>query len=235
MGQLLMFSCPCWGVGREAMVMAPPPTCDSAVSPCFHGCPAFLHGHLPPQSPLSYPLNLSLHSQQQSSPSDFSTIPKFQLPATAASRGPASLFGVGMAVARTVWFSFHLGCQRSAISLSALNVSPLTQTIALMWGSDPCFSSPHTSGRSSPTNTPVFPPSSFVLLSFVWLYILFSSSQVLLSTLSRCSTSTSEGVFLMFLWREMYFMSTYSSTILFSPIYFSFSSRLHWHYINWAI
>ena len=36
----------------------------------------------------------------------------------------------------------HLGCHRSAVSLSALNVSPLTQTIALMWGSDPSFSSP---------------------------------------------------------------------------------------------
>ena len=39
-------------------------------------------------------------------------------------------------------FSFHLGCHRSAVSLSSLNVSPLTQTVALMWGLDPCFSSP---------------------------------------------------------------------------------------------
>ena len=47
-----------------------------------------------------------------------------------------------MTVARTVWFSFYSGCHRSAVSLSALNVSPLTQTTALLWGSDPCFSSP---------------------------------------------------------------------------------------------
>ena len=40
-------------------------------------------------------------------------------------------------MARTVWFSFHLGCHRLAVSLLALNVSPLTQTIALLWGSDP--------------------------------------------------------------------------------------------------
>ena len=40
---------------REAMVMAPPPTRDSAVSPCFHGCLAFLHKHFPPQSPPSHP------------------------------------------------------------------------------------------------------------------------------------------------------------------------------------
>ena len=30
--------------GREAMVMAPLSTHDSTVSPCFHGCPAFLPG-----------------------------------------------------------------------------------------------------------------------------------------------------------------------------------------------
>ena len=136
--QLLMLVC--WG--RKAMVMAPPPMCDSAVSPCFHGCLASLHRHFPPQSPPSHPLDSSLHSQQLPFPWDCSTIPKIQLPATALCTGPAPLSGVWMAVARTVWFSFVLGCHRSAVSLSALNVSPLTQTVAPGWGSDPCFSSP---------------------------------------------------------------------------------------------
>ena len=40
---------------RVAIVMAPPP--NSAVSPCFHGCPAFLHRYFPPQSPPLPPLN----------------------------------------------------------------------------------------------------------------------------------------------------------------------------------
>ena len=90
----------------------------------------------------------------------------------------------------------HLGGHRSAVSLSALNVSPLTQTIALMWGSDPGFSSPPVEGRSSPTNTPVFLPSSLVLPSFAWFYIFFNTGQVLLSALSWCSACTfvSEGV-----------------------------------------
>ena len=87
---------------REAMVMAPPPMHDSAVSPCFHGCLAFLHRHFPPQSPPSHPLNLSLCSQQQPSPWDCSTIPKLQLPAVVPSRGPVSLSGAHMAAARTV-------------------------------------------------------------------------------------------------------------------------------------
>ena len=70
-----------------------------------------------------------------------------------------------------------------------------------------------TEGRSSPTNTPVFSPSSFILPSFAWFYIFFSSGQVLLSALSWHSacTSVSIGVFLMYPWREMYSMSTYSA------------------------
>ena len=75
---------------------------DPEVSPCFHGCPAFLHRHFPSQSPSSPPLNPSLHSQQQPSPWDCSTIPKLQLPAAVHSRGPSSLPGVCMAAARTV-------------------------------------------------------------------------------------------------------------------------------------
>ena len=48
-----------WGE-REAVVLGPSPTRDSAVSPCFHGCLAFPHRHFPPRSPPSYLLSLSL-------------------------------------------------------------------------------------------------------------------------------------------------------------------------------
>ena len=78
------------------------PYADSALSPCFHGCLAFLHRHFPPRSPPSQPLNPSLCSPQQPSPWDCSAIPKSQLPATSPSRGPVSLSRVCMAVARTV-------------------------------------------------------------------------------------------------------------------------------------
>ena len=88
---------------------------------------------------------------------------------------------------------------------------------------------PPAEGRSSPTNTPGFPPSSFILPSFAWVYILFSSGQELLSALSWYSgcTSVSEGVFLMYPWREMYSMSTYTSTILFF-LNFCFLKRCLW-------
>ena len=163
--------------------------------------------------------SIRLSGQQQPSPWGCSAIPQLQLPAAAPSRGPASLSGGCMAAARTVWLSFHLGGHRWAVSLSALNVSPLTQTVARLWGPDPCFSSPTAEGRSSPTNTPVFPSSSSVLLSFAWFYTFSFTVQVPLSAPSWCSTcpSVSEGVFLMYPWRERYSTSTYSSAILFSP------------------
>ena len=55
------------------------------------------HHNLLPHTP-----SICLSSQQQPSPWDCPTIPKLQFPATAPSRGPVSLSGVRMAVARTV-------------------------------------------------------------------------------------------------------------------------------------
>ena len=235
MGHSLYCSAACGE--REAIVMAPTPTHDSAVFPGFHGCLAFLHSHFPPQSPPSHPLNLSLHSQLQPSPWDCSIIPKFQFPAALPCRRPASCLECMAAVRRlSVCFSLQLGFHRSAASLSDLNVSPLTQTIAPVWGSDPASVPLPTKGRSSPTNTPVFPSSSFILLFFLLLLfcVFFSTGQVLLSALSWCSThiSVCEGVFLMYLWREMYSMFTYSSTILFHPAQFNFLMLIYCHYIS---
>ena len=95
----VLFSGRCWCVGREDILMAPPPKCESAVLPCFHGSPAFFHRYFPPQSPPSHPFSPSLCSQQQPSPWDCSTIPKLQLPVAAPSRAPVSLSGENLAVA----------------------------------------------------------------------------------------------------------------------------------------
>ena len=198
--QLPMLAC---GEGK-AMEMAPPP--------CFQDCLAFLHRHFPPQPPPSHPLYLSLGSQQQPSSWNCSTIPKLQLLATMRSREPASLSGGCMAAARTVWFSFHSGCRRSAASRSALNVSPPTQTVAPLLGLDPCFSPPHPLKAGPVLWT--FPfrhlhPRPF-LPSVTWFYTLFPlvRSSCLLWT-GVLHALLSEGVFLMYLWREMD-----SSTIL---------------------
>ena len=81
-----------------------------------------------------------------------------------------------MAVARTVWFSFHLGCHRSAVLLSALNVSPLTQ-LPGCGDRTPASVPPPAKGRSSPTNTPIFPP----VPSSYW--VLLGSYRVLLGSI----------------------------------------------------
>ena len=52
---------------------------------------------------------------------------------------------------------FNLGCHRSAVSLSALNVAPLRQ-LSRCGDWTPASVPPPSEGRSSPTNTPVFPP-----------------------------------------------------------------------------
>ena len=204
---------------REAMVIALPPTRDSAVSLCCHGCLAFLHRHFPPESPPSHPLDSSLHNQQQPSPWDCSTVPKWQLPAAAPSRASTPCLGYvwlqqGLFNSYSIWTAtdqlFH--------SQPSLFLLWLRQ---LPWCGDQTLTSvpPPAEGRSSLTNIPSFPPSSFLLPSFAWVYIFFFTGQILLSALSWCfsCTSASEGLFLMYLWIEMYSMFTYFSTILFFP------------------
>ena len=89
----------------------------------------------------------------------------------------------GMYVCSKDWLIlFHLGCHRSEVPLSALNVSPLTQTTAPMCGDRiPASVFQPTKGRSSPTNTLVSitpPPTQFLHPTefSVVLYILFHRS-----------------------------------------------------------
>ena len=63
MGQPLYCSAADAGVrGERGYGDGSPPTRDSAVSPCFHGCLAFLRRHFPPVSSLISPRFLSLQS-----------------------------------------------------------------------------------------------------------------------------------------------------------------------------
>ena len=195
MGQPLYCSAAKAGMsGREAMVMAPTPSCDSAISPCFHGCLAFLHRHFPPQPPPSHSLDLSLCSQQQPLPWDCSIIPKLQLPATAPSRGSISLSGVRMTVARTVWFSFHLGCRRSALSLSSLKCFSSDSYNCPDVGMGPLLQFPHLLRAGPVLLTLLFLPPPPVPLSCWVLHASIYSFPQALSTLGWCSACTSGEV-----------------------------------------
>ena len=113
---------------REALVMAPPPTCDSAVSPCFH---AFL-----PFPPQAFPTTIcSIPSLQSISPQSTAALALGLLysPLTPAS-SCCAFQGICLPVQ-----DMH-GCSKDCLilipfrlpqtSCSLLNVSPLTQTIA---------------------------------------------------------------------------------------------------------
>ena len=202
------------------MGIVPPPTHDSAVLPCFHGCLAFLHHHFPPRSPLSHPLNPSLRSQQRLLPWDCSTIPKLLLPAAAPSGGQRSCPGY---VRLRQGLSDSNSIQTATDQLfhsQPLNISPLTQDNCPDVGTGPLLWFPHPLWAGPVLLTLLIFPQLLVLPSFAWLYIFFSAGQVLLSALSWCSACAfvSEGVFLMYPCREMCSISTHSSAILFSCV-----------------
>ena len=163
---------------------------------------------------------MSLPSQQYS-PWDCSTIPKLQLPAPMPSRRPAFLPSIGLALARIVWLSFHLCCHRSAVSLSASNISILTQTIAPLMGLDPSFSFPTHLRVALVLLTlpfsPLRPSSYWVLNGSIYSFPLIRSSSLLSAGVLHARLS--EGVSLMYPWREMHSTSTYFSALSFSLLY----------------
>ena len=139
---------------------------DSAVSPYFRGCQAFLHRHFPPQSPPSHPLDLSLHSQQQPLPWDCSTIPKLQLPAAVPFRGSMSLSGT-------------YGCSKDCLILIPFRLPQISCfTLSLK-----CFSSDSDNcpdvGIRPLLQFPHLLRAGPVLLTLLFFPLVPSSSQVL--------------------------------------------------------
>ena len=188
-------------------------------------------GNAPQQSPPSPLLDQSLHSQQQPSPWDRSRLPKVQL--------PVPLRGTRL----PVWGTY--GCGKDCLILIPFRLPHISCFTLIL----KCFSSdsdrcpdvgigpllhfPHLQRAGPVLLRLLFFPSSFILPSFAWFYMSFSSGQVLLSALSWYSacTSVSEGVFLMYPWREMYSTSTYSSAILFSS-QLIFCKHLSYYYFT---
>ena len=88
-------------------------------------------------------------------------------------------------------------------------------------GLDPCFSSPTFWGQVQFYWTllfsPLVPSSYGILHGSVYSFALVRYSCPLSAGVLH-APSVSEGVFLMYSWREMYSTSTYSSAILFSPL-----------------
>ena len=195
--------------------MAPPPASDSAVSLCFSGYSALLQRHSPPWSPPSCPAGLSPSSQQQPSPWDCSPVPMLQLPAAVYFRILGSLTRVHTAAARIVWFSLHSDSHRSAASLSnSLKYFPCVSNDYFNLGIWPLLQFPSPQVQVQSCSFSSFPLPSFVLLSFGSIYSFPVVRDSCLLSGSVLRDSASEGVFLMYPWREMYCTSGYSVAIL---------------------
>ena len=87
-------------------------------------------------------------------------------------------------------------------------------------GIRPLLQFPHPPRAGPVLPTLLFFPLVLILLSFACFYIFFTAGQVLLSILSWfvLRSSVSEGVFLIYAWREMYSTSTCSVAVLFPPL-----------------
>ena len=132
----LLFSCWWWQVWRESLWWWLHPLRDSAVSPCFRGCLAFLHRHFLPQSPPSHLLGLSLSDQQQ--PLALGLLHNPWTPA------PSRCTFQGIYV--PVWSMY--GCSKDCIPFRLPQISCFTlslkcfssDSVAWMWRLDSCFS-----------------------------------------------------------------------------------------------
>ena len=202
--------------GEKSYGDGSPHTCDSAGSPCFRGCRAFLHRHFAPQSPPSPPHHLSLQWTTSFTLDPF-TLHKLQLPAAAPSRGPHPCPGYVWLRQGLILIPLRLP-QISCFTLSLKCFSSDSDNCPDV-GIGPLLRFPHPL-RAGPVILTLLVPSSYRVFHGS---VFFSTGQVLLFALSwweHACTSVSEGVFLMYPWREMYSTSTYSSAILFFPPFF---------------
>ena len=175
-GQPQLFSSQCWQCEERSYSDGPTPYMwlfSIALTPWL---PIFLRRHFPLQFSPSGPLGPCLHSQQQTSPWDCSTIPMFQLPATVPSKGPVSLSRVHMAAVRIICVIFipfrlsHISC----FTLSFKCFSSVPKNCPDGRDQTPAPFPLPTKGRSSSTNSPLFSlyflfPTKFCVI----LYILF--------------------------------------------------------------
>ena len=195
------------------MVIAPPLIPDLAVSLCLHAAWLSSTG-ISPHNLLLHILLIHLHNQQQPSPLNCSTIPKFQLPSAMPSRGPVPVQGM-------------FGWDKDCLILIPFRL-PQNNRFTLNLK---CFSSDSDNcpdvGIGPLLQFPYLPMAGPFLLTLLFFPLVPSLYQVLLGSiysfpLVRYSCPLSAGVLhkilclKLYSWcihGEMYSMSTYSSAI----------------------
>ena len=129
-------------------------------------------------SPLG-PLGPSPHSQQRSSPWDYSPIPMSLLLATTLTRGPVSLFATDCVV-----LTLFRPSQVSCFTLQQPQMPTLCPKLLLCCGDLTLLQFLHPQVKVQSHSLSSFSIPSSILTSFAWIYIFLSSSQGLLATLS---------------------------------------------------
>ena len=156
---------------REAMVRAPPAIHDSTLSPFFHGCLAFHHNLLP-----DIPSDLlpAVNSSPCPGIAPQSLCSNSQLLCLLGDLHPRPWFVWLWQNYCLILIPFRLSQPKYQLLLSQPQMFLLWPRQLPQCGDrSPASVPPPTKGRSSPANTPVFPLSPFVLLSFAWFYIFF--------------------------------------------------------------
>ena len=122
----------------------------------------------------------------------------------------------GLHQGQPVWFSILTVIDQLLYFPAASNASPLSQTVAPMWGSDLCFSSLTLQVRVQSCSLSSFSLPSFVLPSFALIGIFLICVQGLLPTLGGVLRDLLHLKMYswLHLWKEMYSTYTYSSAIL---------------------
>ena len=187
---------------------------------------------------LLHPFRLSLHSQQLSLPWVHSPYPAFQLPGPHSTRGHMTHAAVCRVAARTMSTVLTLSCLPQTgyciplrfpegLFLSQL-ISPLWA--GLFWVQEPLFT------FSSPPG--VLVPSCFlfsfflpfILCSYVGIFLVLLGVRGLPLVFSRCSVKFIPfvDVFLIYLWGEVNFTSSYSA-ILTTPSQDSYNLKSFFH------
>ena len=166
--------------------MAPPPTCDSAAiasMAAWLSSTGISHHNLLPHIPLGCLPAVNSRSFSGIAPQSLHS--SSQLLCFLGDLHPC----LGMAAARIVCVILNpfklpqISCFTLSLKCFSSNPSNCPNV-----GLDPCFISP-TCWVKVQSNYPVFLSRSFILPTFVWLYIFFSGGQVLLPALSWCSAS----------------------------------------------
>ena len=193
----------CWE--REATVVAPPPVCDLAVAPCFHGSPVFLcsipcYRFLPHVPSVSFP---TASSSSYSRPVLQSPRSSSQPPCTPVNTQPSpghvvhgmDHLRISHSVPPATDWPLHPLLRASNASLLFQSISPSERDFPEFGNLSSASAPPSQGAGPIPLPLLLLLPSFFSILpSYAGIFRVLSGVQDLLLVFSRCSVRTVASV-----------------------------------------